>query len=233
MARWDEFRARPHAYGILLAFILASLSFQLAAPDTDLARLVVTAFEAGTLMLALWASQARRWELRVGIAIAVIAVAGSALTLLGSGELSRPIARATTLVMVALAPPVIALGVIRSLRDDREITLRTMFGVLCIYLLVGMFFGFALGLIDDLSSSPLFAQTSHPRPTDFLYFSFTTLTTTGYGDLTAQTNLGRSVAITEALVGQIYLVTVVALIIGNLGRGPSRRSGSRRAGSGG
>jgi len=44
------------------------------------------------------------------------------------------------------------------------------------------------------------------------------LTTVGYGDLSAATDLGRSVAITEALIGQIYLVTVVAVIAGNLSR---------------
>ena len=50
-----------------------------------------------------------------------------------------------------------------------------------------------------------------------LYFSFTTLTTVGYGDLTAASNLGHTLAMSEALVGQIYLVTVVSLIVGNLG----------------
>ena len=57
---------------------------------------------------------------------------------------------------------------------------------------------------------------------DFIYFSFTTLTTTGYGDFTAGTSLGRMLAISEALVGQIYLVSVVALLVANLGR--ERRS---------
>jgi Ion channel len=225
VAKPAEIRSEPHAFGLLLIVILCSLAFQLAAPDEGWARLVITGFQAGTLVLALWASSARRWELRVGIAVAVIAVAGSTVALLGTGDLSRPIARVTTLVMVALVPPIIAFGLIRSLRQDREITLRTMFGVLCIYLLVGMFFSFMFGLVDDLSSTPFFAQTNHPRPADFLYFSFTTITTTGYGDFTAHSSLGRSLAITEALIGQIYLVTVVALIIGNLG--PRRRTSRR------
>jgi hypothetical protein len=52
---------------------------------------------------------------------------------------------------------------------------------------------------------------------NFLYFSFVTITTVGYGDLTAGTSLGCSIAIAEALTGQIYLVTVVAAIVGVLG----------------
>ena len=51
-----------------------------------------------------------------------------------------------------------------------------------------------------------------------MYFSYTTLTTTGFGDFTAGTGLGRSVTIAEALIGQLYLVVVVALIVGNIGQ---------------
>ena len=50
------------------------------------------------------------------------------------------------------------------------------------------------------------------------YFSFTTLATIGYGDLTAATNLGHTLSVSEGLLGQVYLVTVVSLIVGNLGR---------------
>ena len=51
-----------------------------------------------------------------------------------------------------------------------------------------------------------------------MYFSFTSLTTLGYGDFTARTNLGHTLSVSEALVGQIYLVTIVSLIVANLGR---------------
>ena len=57
-----------------------------------------------------------------------------------------------------------------------------------------------------------------------LYYSFTTLTTTGYGDVTARSNLGHTLSNLEMLVGQIYLVTVVSVVVGNLR--PRRREGS-------
>jgi hypothetical protein len=91
-----------------------------------------------------------------------------------------------------------------------------MFGVLCIYLLIGSIFAFAFGLVDSLSSVPFFAQHAAASTHNLLYFSFVTITTTGYGDLTAATDVGRSLAIAEALTGQIYLVTVVATIVGGL-----------------
>ncbi len=104
-----------------------------------------------------------------------------------------------------------------------------MFGVLCIYLLIGILFSTAFGAVQEISNENFF--TGGPGNTaDYLYYSFATLTTTGYGDLVAATNLGRSMAITEALIGQIYLVTVVALIVGNM-RGvvtaPPRRDAPR------
>jgi voltage-gated potassium channel Kch len=61
-----------------------------------------------------------------------------------------------------------------------------------------------------------FLNEGAPERDDFLYVSYSTLSTVGYGDLTAATELGRSLAITEALFGQLYLVTVVALIVSNV-----------------
>jgi Ion channel len=96
-----------------------------------------------------------------------------------------------------------------------------MYGVLCVYLLLGTVFAFLYGLAAEVDDGGFFATGAPENQADFLYFSFSTLTTTGYGDLTAATGLGRSLSITEALLGQIYLVTVVALIVGNLGRSRS------------
>ena len=65
---------------------------------------------------------------------------------------------------------------------------------------------------------PFYAQTASERSVDHLYFSFVTLTTVGYGDLTPIADLGRMIAVSEALIGQLFLVTVVALVVGNIGR---------------
>jgi voltage-gated potassium channel Kch len=91
---------------------------------------------------------------------------------------------------------------------------------------VGLIFGVAYATISDISDTSFFNPPGSYGRDDFLYFSYTTLTTVGYGDLVAATNLGRSLAITEALVGQIYLVTVVAVIISNL---EAVRPGRRRS----
>jgi len=121
-----------------------------------------------------------------------------------------------------MAPFSIVVGLMREVRDDKRITLQTVFAGLSLYLLIGMAFGFTFGLIQDINNEPFFDATlASPggiagNQNDFLYFSLTTLTTTGYGDYAAAGEVGRTFAVLEALVGQIYLVTVVALLVSNL-----------------
>ena len=85
------------------------------------------------------------------------------------------------------------------------------------YILLGMFFSFIYGTIGHLSG-PFFANGADATVSRCLYYSFTTLTTVGYGDFTAASNLGHTLSVSEALFGQIYLVTIVSLIVANLGR---------------
>jgi hypothetical protein len=218
LARTPATLAVTHAYGVVLLLILISLAFQLGAADAAWARLVTIALQSVTLLAALRVSRAHRWLLRLAAVVATVAFLGSAGALIGTGDLGADAARAVGLLLVAVAPVAIVIGVVRDTREAGAVTMRTMFGVLCIYLLLGMLFAYAFGLIGELSSDPFFAQTKSNSISDFLYFSFTTQTTTGFGDLTPATGLGRSLTVTEELLGQIYLVTVVAVIVGNLGR---------------
>jgi hypothetical protein len=203
-------------YGWLLVLILVSITFQLAAPETDLAQVITIGLQGVTLIAALHVSGVRRWLIHAAAAIAAIAVVGAIGVLIGSGELDDTAGRLLGLLFVVLAPAAIIRGIVLQARRDRAITLRTMAGVLCVYLLIGSGFAFAYGVISAADGASFFAQQHGGGISDFLYFSFVTMTTTGYGDLTAAYDLGRSLAITEALIGQIYLVTVVALIVSNL-----------------
>ena len=191
-----------------------------------------------TLVAALVASRIGALQVRIVAAGVAIIVIASFIALVGGGSLGPAPAKSPRHPArgagaggdrLRALPP--------HLRADGIVTVQTMFGVLCIYLLIGLFFASGYGLIEAVSDSAFFATGFTGDSSDFLYFSFATLTTVGYGDLTAATDLGRSLAITEALIGQIYLVTVVALIVSNIGRArraetppsPSRaRSAPRR-----
>jgi hypothetical protein len=215
--------AQQYSFGIVLILILAALVFQIAAPEGDGSRFVTVVLHGTALMAALWASHVHRHVIRLaGVAVA-LAVIGAALALIGSGQFEKAPAAVVNLLFVALTPVAVASGLIRELRAERAVDVRTMFGVLCIYLLVGSFFAFLYGLVDVISDPSFFTQHGEEAASDFLYYSFTTLTTVGYGDLTTANETGRALTIAEALIGQIYLVTVVALIVANLGRGRPRQ----------
>jgi hypothetical protein len=215
-------------FGIVLALILVSIGFQLAAGESDFARLAAVVLQAITLIAAVVASRAHPVVIRLAIIAAVLSIIGASLAILGTDTVGDDSGRAVTLLLVGLVPPAIVAGLVRLFRQEGSVTIETMFGGLCLYLIVGLFFGTAFAAMEEIGGHAFFHQLTAGQSVtnDFLYFSFTTLTTVGYGDLTAASNFGRSLAITEALIGQIYLVTVVAVIIANMR--PARPRGPRR-----
>jgi hypothetical protein len=205
-------------YGLLLLAITASFTVQGIAAEGAAAEAVVTTLLGVTLLLAFWAADMPPRRLRrVAIFVAAAVIAVDAAVIAGDSQTVTGITRSASGLLVALAPPAIVVGVLRTLRRQHAVTVDVVFGALCLYLLAGMFFAFIYGAINNLGGSPFFDQGLATTPSRCLYFSFTTLTTVGYGDLTARTNLGQTLAVIEALVGQIYLVTVVATIVGNVG----------------
>ncbi len=212
-----------YRFGIVLGLILTTLAFSLATPRGDFAHLLLVSLQASTLVAAVVASRAHRWVIRLSVVAAMLGITGALVALIGTDEFDQGGAVIVALPYILFTPPAIVLGLVKHFREEGGVTLQTMFGVLCLYLLIGLMFGVGYAVIDELSSGHFFEEGPAERD-DFLYFSFSTLTTTGYGDLVAGTDLGRSLSITEALIGQIYLVTVVAVIVGNLRPGSQRRT---------
>ena len=138
--------------------------------------------------------------------------------LAGSEETASIVGRVLTILLVVVAP----IAILKRLVEHPVISLNTFYGAVCVYLLIAMFFATTYGLIALVSGEQFFAQlTVTPQDTpavDYLYFSFVTITTTGYGDFSAATGFGRMTAVLEAIFGQLYLITVVALVVQNLGQ---------------
>jgi ion channel len=215
-------------YALLLATIVASFAVQGIARPAAWEQLLVTCLLGATLILALWVVGARPVVFRVALAI-VAATVAVGIAEAAAGVVDGRAVRATNGLLVALAPPAIIVGVVRSLRATQAVTLEAVFGVLCVYLLLGMLYAFLYGALDHGAEGSFFAGGESATVSNCLYFSFTTLSTVGYGDFTAHTNLGHTLSVSEALFGQIYLVTIVSLIVANLGRRRDPSAAARRA----
>jgi Ion channel len=202
-------------YGYLLVAILLSIAVGGVVPSGAFQRVVVTALAAASVVLAFRAAGIAPQLVRVAEAFALVVLAVSVLRAVAGG-VGEGAALAMTAALVALGPPAIAVGVMRDLRVSRHVRMQTVLGVLSFYMLLGMLFAFTYGAIDRLGVDPFFAGGQEATASHCLYFSFTTLTTVGYGDFTARSDLGHTLAIFEALLGQIYLVTIVSLIVSNL-----------------
>jgi ion channel len=104
----------------------------------------------------------------------------------------------------------------RILRQKR-VTYETVLGALCTYVLLGLLFAFAYLAVNDLAG-PFFTQAGPHRQSEYLYFSFVTLTTLGFGDLSPDVGLPQALTVFEALTGQVFLVTMVARLVTLWGR---------------
>jgi len=204
-------------YAALLAMIVTVFAIEGIVTPSDPIFILLTGVLGATTVLALRVAHARR---QVVIAGAVVAVALFLTTLVQglAGGVDRATVSLADALLVAIAPLAILTGVVRRLSATRAVTVEAVMGVLCVYLLIGMFFAFVYGAIDKIGSGHFFVQNPAATISEFQYYSFTTLATVGYGDLTSSSNLGHTLSVAEALLGQIYLVTVVSLIVGNLGR---------------
>jgi hypothetical protein len=221
--------AEPGQYLAVLSLTLMSFVFLAAGPAEDWAPLVAIVIQGATLLLALRTSEVRPRVLRIARGLVLLSIVVSAVTLLTTSTDSRAAGYMVNALLVALAPPTIAVGLVRQMRAQGGVTAQTVFGAISIYVLVGMFFATVYLAVNQLTDEPFFTSNPTPTPPDFQYFSFVTLTTTGYGDLTAAGHLGRTLAVSEALLGQIYLVTVVAALVANIQRRDIRGHGPGRA----
>ncbi len=209
-----EARVPAYRFGIVLLLLLATFIFLAAGPTGDWVPLVAVVLQGATLLAAFNASGVGRrlWRLALVVVLAAL-VSASAAVFVGGKWISGSLFL-LNLFLVGAAPVVI----INSLVRRRVIDLRTVLGAVCVYVLIGMMWSFAFTAIGTFDSRAFFAQQPNATVADYLYFSFVTLTTTGYGDLTAAHGFGRALAVLEALIGQLYLVTVIALLVSNLGR---------------
>jgi len=195
-----------------ILILICILTFALAA-DGTVGRFFVVALQGLTLTVILRSSEAKPRTVRIAATLTLLSLIAVLLTASIGGKLAEAGPGIIGALLALVGPIVIA----RRLFRQDAINFRTVAGAVCIYLLAGMFFALVFWTMGAIQSKGFFAQTYPGNPTDFVYYSFITLTTVGYGDLTAAHDIGRLSSVLEALFGQLYLVSVVALLVSNVG----------------
>jgi voltage-gated potassium channel len=207
-------------FGTVLLLLIIAVFFSISAPDGPWAQLLITVVLAANLSIAMLASGVRQKVVRAWLGVAVLGVSASIIIATTQEPRTASGYLALTSLLLTLAT---MSATARRLWQHVEVSLLTVLGALCIYVLLGLSFAFVFEAVGDLGSQPFFASQETATRSDYTYFSFITMATVGYGDLTPQGSLGRAFAVTEGLFGQIYLVTAVAALVGNLGRGRAPR----------
>jgi hypothetical protein len=200
-ARWAD------RYGLL--FLLILLSLVLTAANTTWLKIAAVLVQGGVVLFAFLAARAGRRAWRVAVVLVPLAVILGIAGRFGDSRAAESVAAAMNLVLPAAA--IVVLG--RRIVMEPFVSSRTIIGLLCVYLLIGMTFAATYITIAVVSDEPFFVQTDHAHPVDFTYFSLVTLATVGYGDFTAANPMPRMLAAIEGLTGQLYLVTVVAVAV--------------------
>jgi len=141
---------------------------------------------------------------------AVLALAAALADRLASARVAYCVVGACTLVMIIGLVVAIVFEVARI----GEVDTSAVLGVLCVYLLLALLFASMNQVLGAFSTHYLRGASSPPTESDLLYFSVITMATVGYGDITPATEVARAVSVLEALTGQLYLVSVVAIVVG-------------------
>jgi Ion channel len=199
---------REGRYGLLLLLLVGT--FLLAAfSGAKLATEVQVLLFAFVLLVALRNSpMPMPWPWVIG-AFTVIGTAvtfGTSLSGSREGMAAEDLWKALLLLMAVIM-------VVRRVLAKRTVTIQSIYGALSAYMIIGLMFASIFAAVDHLTTTDFFASNEPANTQTFQYFSFTTLTTLGYGDFTAGASGGRSIAVLEALTGQVFLATLVARLV--------------------
>ena len=207
-----------YRYGLVLALALLSTGIQMLLPDTPAALLLQALLMAATVVTAMYAEDATsaQWR-RVGALVGISVLGLIAAAIAGRGSTERAIMFGLSGILAVAGAVIVARGVIDGIRVERRVTLHSVMGALTVYLLAGLIFAFGYSVMDAIAGSPVLSHIGADKHAEEVYFSFITLTTVGYGDIAPVARAARMTSVLEALFGQLYLVTIVAVIVSNVG----------------
>ena len=202
-------------YPLLLALLFAMFAAQPWAGRSELGTILVQLTYRAIIVGALIVVSSRRWVVGCGLALVVTGVVLDQV----AGGSAGPISVLAS--VCSLAVILIVIGIfLGDLFKHPSVTLGTISGSICVFLLIGIAWMLMYDIADQIlvdAFHGLSAEGGRERSGELFYFSFVTLTTLGYGDITPARPETMSLATLEAVVGQLYLVMIVAAFVGRRG----------------
>jgi hypothetical protein len=198
------------SYASLLALLIANFFLLELVDDARWGAIGSTLLAAVALVVAISDPDAGRTVTRRQVLLIVACVALAPLVLVID---SASIVGLTYLLPVALLVTATFPVTLSRVLHHRRITLETVLGALCTYVLLGLLFAFLYLAVNELVAASFFVQPGEHSQSEYVYFSFVALTTLGFGDLSPAVGLPQALTVLEALVGQVFLVTLVARLV--------------------
>ncbi|TML53523.1 MAG: hypothetical protein E6G15_09095 [Actinobacteria bacterium] len=219
--RLPRFAARiANAFGVVLLLVVLLYVLGSLMSYTGWSGVVLTAVASTCVIVALVSADAGHRLIALGGALSVVALVLALISAAGGGSALSASAALIEAILLTMA----AAEVLGSALTEHEVGFRTILGAISVYLILGLLFSFAYAAIDRLQSGAFFGKSLQTG--DYVFFSFTTLTTTGYGNLVPAGQPGRMLSGLEMLIGQIFLVTLIAGLV-SLWRPGARRRGKQ------
>jgi hypothetical protein len=200
----------PDSYATVLLLILVTYALT-ASLTASWAASLILAVQIATVWVTLRAARARRpVQVIANVALVVAAMLAAANLIFGDRVHGGSVVLWVSCLLYLAAPVAITRHLLRRQNVDAE----TMLGAIAAYLMAGMFFAFLYHAVGVDQTRPSFFGSEGPGTvSQDLFFSFTTLTTTGYGNLVPSGNPGQTFAVLEMVIGQLLLVVAVAKVV--------------------
>lgn len=203
-------------FGLLLALLLTALV--LTGLDGRPARTAVAVVNS-LVLLVVFRGRGTLSKGRLAVLVGLAAVGWVTASALDPDE---AVGASAWLVQAGLLA-IIVVVVAQRIVEHEQVTAQTIAGALSLYVLIGLLFGMVYGATEALTDDTMLMGADGSRD-DPIYYSFVTLTTLGFGDVTSLSDVVRRITVVEAIVGQVFLATLVARLVSVYGTDRGQRS---------
>jgi hypothetical protein len=208
--RWKvEAEQVRDAFGLVLALVLLTYVVTSLVSDRGWDAVIICLLTSATSIVALISAHAKPRMVRSAMVISALTILLAVVGAASGAHLWLNISSAIQVLLLAVAMGAVLRRVIATAGMDS----RTILGAISVYTVLGLLFTFLYVFVARVQNGPFFEGQPHAGGSDFIFFSYTTLTTTGFGDLVPAGQPGRMLTGLEMLIGQIFLVTLVAGLV--------------------